>query len=301
VSAEQVARAHQNDRKRLSGLLGRLIRRLWTGVGPDDLDESWRGIGPQLLLGVAGAQLAAARQAEDYVNAAMLDQDLDPGAAGELDPARLAGIASDGRGLDSLLRNPIAVVKSGIGGGASVEQSMAAGFTNLDLIVRTQLADAGRAADQVAMAVRPAAEGFVRMLSGKSCSRCVVLAGRWYRWDAGFNRHPRCDCVGLPAAENVAGDLTTDPRVYFDSLDRAEQDKAFTKAGAEAIREGADIAQVVNARRGMETAAIGGQRVLVTTEAAGRRPRLMPEAIFDAANGDREQAIRLLKLHGYIR
>jgi hypothetical protein len=111
----------------------------------------------------------------------------------------------------------------------------------------------------------------------------------------------RCDCIHVPAAEDSADDIRTDPRGYFDSLNRAEQDKAFTVAGAEAIRAGADIGQVVNARRGMQTATIGGRDVLVTTEAAGRRPRLMPEAIISASGGDREQALRLLRLHGYIR
>lgn len=42
----------------------------------------------------------------------------------------------------------------------------------------------------------------------------------------------------------------TGPGDYFESLDRAEQDKIFTKAGAQAIRDRADINQVVNARRG---------------------------------------------------
>jgi hypothetical protein len=37
---------------------------------------------------------------------------------------------------------------------------------------------------------------------------------------------------------------------YFQSLSAAEQDRVFTQAGAEAIRNGADLNQVVNARRG---------------------------------------------------
>jgi hypothetical protein len=80
-----------------------------------------------------------------------------------------------------------------------------------------------------------------------------------------------------------------------------QQDAAFTKAGAEAIRDGADMGQVVNARRGMTTASVGGQTVLATTVNARRRVRLMPEAVYQAANGDRDEAIRLLKLNGYLR
>ena len=105
----------------------------------------------------------------------------------------------------------------------------------------------------------------------------------------------------MPAAEQVAGDLTTDPRGYFDSLSKAEQDRHFTKAGAEAIREGADIGRVVNARRGMDVA--GGRatraRRRTTTELAGRRQRLTPEGIYDIAT-DRDEAIRLLRRHRYL-
>jgi hypothetical protein len=43
------------------------------------------------------------------------------------------------------------------------------------------------------------------------------------------------------------------PSDYFESLTSAEQERVFTKAGAEAIRAGADPVKVVNARRGALT------------------------------------------------
>ena len=116
-------------------------------------------------------------------------------------------------------------------------------------------------------------------------------------------------------AEATAGDLTTDPRAYFDSLPATEQERIFTKAGARAIRDGSDIGRVVNARRGMNTAQSGrlarrkvaGQWVYTTTEATSRRGisrggrvRLMPESIYQFADS-REDALRMLKAHGYIR
>lgn len=55
--------------------------------------------------------------------------------------------------------------------------------------------------------------------------------------------------------------MRTDPKAYFRSLSRAEQDRAFTAAGAEAIRLGADIGQVVNARRGARGLTTAGARV----------------------------------------
>lgn len=91
-------------------------------------------------------------------------------------------------------------------------------------------------------------------------------------------------------------DVVTDPRAYFDSLSREEQDDLFGAEDAEAIRLGGDMAKVVNAHRGMFTAKDG---VSYTTEAAGSRPRLMPEQLMRDAR-DREDAIRLLRLHGYL-
>lgn len=299
MSTERVAHEHYRDRKSLSDSLGRLVRQVWTSVDPANLDGSWAQAAPALAVGLAGAQLATARQSDGYVSAVLREQGASPDGE-SIAPQAFIG-ASDGRDLDGLLRNPITVVKSAISGGLDVRQAMASGYANLDMLMRTQFADAGRAADQVALTTRPAATGYVRMLSGKSCSRCIVLAGRRYRWNAGFNRHPRCDCIGVPTAEAAPPDLQVDPRKAFDALSPAEQDRVFTKAGAQAIRDGSDIGRTVNSRRGMYTA--GGK--VLTTEATtrrgiGRRVRMMPEQIYRESGGDREEALRLLRSHGYL-
>jgi hypothetical protein len=296
----EVATAHARDRLGMVETLADEASRAWRLVNPSRIAESWAARMLPLLVTLTGAQRVVAGEADRYLDNALDAQGLDPAAAARTAPRAVSGVASDGRTLDGLLYRPAVTTLDLIGGGTGVRESLAAGSYLLDMIVRTQVADAGRAADLVATTARRQATGYVRMLVGKSCSRCVVLAGRWYRYDAGFNRHPKCDCVGVPGRENTAGDERTDPRSYFNSLSRDEQDKAFTKAGAEAIRNGSDVAKVVNARRGMQTASIGGRNVLVTTEAAGRRPRLMPEAILAASGGDRDQAIRLLKVHGFI-
>lgn len=228
----------------------------------------------------------------------LAEQGIDPDAEAEVRARSLTFVASDGRSLDGLMdyaRSP------------EVTRQM------FDRIVLTQLSDVTRSASALGSAVRPAVTGYVRMLESPSCSRCVVLAGKFYRRNAGFKRHPRCDCRHIPSTENVAGDLRTDPDAYFASLSKSEQDRAFTAAGAEAIRNGADVAKVVNARRGMSTAqTVTGRRRLVkrdvlgrpmyTTTEGGRRGlvRLMPESIVELAGGDRRELLRLLKSHGYI-
>lgn len=201
----------------------------------------------------------------------------------------------------------------------------------------TAVIDIARAAESAGTTARDVG-GYVRMLNPPSCSRCAVLAGAFYRWNDGFERHPGCDCRHIPATEAIAGDLSVDPAAYFDSLPTAadldaqhpgmtvkarraaglvSQEDVFTQAGARAIRDGANIGQVVNARRGMRTAQVFGRDVQITTEGTTRRGlahkrmrsarahrgttpvRLMPESIYQAA-ADRDDAVRLLRLHGYI-
>lgn len=248
-----------------------------------------------------------AQESQQYVAAALAAQGAAAAPEGVLRPDALAGIASDGRDLLSLLQLPMILTKMRIAQGYSVPQAMMSGEALLKSALRTQVSDAGRVADSVNTIARPQTR-WVRVLYGETCSRCVVLAGRIYPARADFLRHPKCDCYSVPVeTEQNAQDagLIVDPRSYFDSLSPAEQDRIFTKDGARAIRDGADIAQVVNARRGMYAA--GGQ--LRTREGttkhglAGYRlrggQRLMPEQIYRDAKS-RDEAIQLLLQHGYL-
>lgn len=241
----------------------------------------------KLLAVVTLFQYLAAQDAAESVEPMLEEQGINPAPVAPVAVGALAGIASDGRALAGLLAQITDLVQ-------------------LAMIVATQLQDAARTSAGVAITARPQITGYVRMLNPPSCSRCIQLAGHVYRWSDGFERHPKCDCRHIPAAENVAGDLTTDRYAYFESLSREEQDRIFTKAGAQALRDGADMHQVVNSRRGMRTAGGLLQRndagQLITTEGKTRRrgERLMPEAIYEIANGDREQALALLRRYGYL-
>jgi hypothetical protein len=296
----EVATDHAALRRRLALAVAGEAESMWSQVDPGRIRASWLTSVGRLLVLLVGAQRAAAGQADRYLDQVLTAQRISPASEGLVVPTALSGISSDGRDLQDLLYQPVITALTGIQRGNGVDRSLAGGQALLDMIVRTQVADAGRAADQVAMAARPQATGYVRMLVGRSCSRCAILAGRHYRWNADFNRHPRCDCTAVPAREDTADDLRTDPRRYFNSLTPAEQSRQFTIAGAEAIRHGADIAQVVNARSGMYSAA---GRDLTRTAAAGRGQggiRLMPEQIFREAGTDRAEALRLLKRFGYL-
>lgn len=189
----------------------------------------------------------------------------------------------------------------------------------LDRLVMSLVTDAARGAESVGIVTRPRV-GYVRYLSPPSCSRCAILAGRFYRWSSGFDRHPGCDCTHLP---------TTDPRSEFiqnphDLVDRGLV-TGLSKADRRALADGADLNQLVNAKNGsLRRVNFGPGRTVTTTTAgttsrgiAGKRlgdlrkvegsryrvsgqMRLTPDSIYRAADGDRATAMRLLKLHGYI-
>jgi hypothetical protein len=281
-------------------------RRLWNQVDPADLSRSWAPLLARLLVIVTGAQLAAARAANDYVAGTLAAQGIDSEPSGEVVAESLAGIASDGRALASLLLNPVIATKRMISqqladeGRIRLDSALATGHATLEMTLRTQIADAGRVADGVAVAARQRT-GYVRMLVGDSCPKCAILAGRFYRYSAGFMRHPNCDCVHIPTVEDVAGDFTTDPQRAF----REGRVRGLSKADEQALRDGADLSQVVNAHRGMYVA--GHQKLTregITRHGfAGRRlggqARLMPEQIYREATS-RGEAVQLLRQHGYI-
>lgn len=157
----------------------------------------------------------------------------------------------------------------------------------LSRLVESLVQDATRAAESVSVATRPTVR-FVRYLTLPSCSRCVVLAGRVYRYSQGFLRHPNCDCVMLPTTV-AAPDLVQDPV----ELAKAGQVRGLSQADMLAIEQGADFGQVVNVRLRKAGLRQAG-KVLA------RRGKPTPEGIYAIAGDDRAEALRLLKLYGYL-
>lgn len=326
---------HEERRLVMAAALGGAVR-VWGRRAPADFDGWFDSHVDELVELTTAAQSRSAAPAEDYVVRALREQGTRVTPDARINPQGLVGIASDGRPLDSLMYGSVIHAKGAMKGTrgtqAAKEAAWRAGREALLLRVGTQVSDASRVSTGLATYLRHA--DYARMLVGKSCSRCAVLAGRKYKTPA-FSRHPGCDCQMIPVAAD-APDQTIDPNKYFDGLSRADQDRIFTKRGAQAIRDGADVGQVVNARRGMTTASSGqltkadvyGRHIEATSEGMTRRglankairrrhgafaeerlrgaryrtakiARPMPEAIYEIATG-REDALRLLRLYGYI-
>lgn len=306
-------------------------------MSSSDLDTAFENIAPRMTAAIGAGQMLAATGADNYVTQASAAQGLTTTAVGRLDPRAFAGLVyafatqadqSPDFTMAQLVRQPLIDAKVAIAQGQPIDTAMLRSRAQIVRIAATQVQDAGRGAVSAAMAQRAEIEHYVRVLTPPSCSRCVLLAGTISTWDTAFLRHPLCDCINMPVGDlDKAKDVHLNPRSYFDSLSKADQDATFTKADAQAIRDGADIYQVVNARRGMQTTVVYGEERSITTEGttkrgvAGRRlaqagakfekqgsryqrvsiPRITPEQIYKDANGNRDVAIALLQRFGYIR
>jgi hypothetical protein len=315
------------------------LERLWKELAATDLSRSWLGgLGAAMVRAVSAGQLVAASTGQPYIEAMVrmdgLSQDYLEQAA-RVDARSLSGVSADGRTLDSLLYLPVIRTKTLIGGGLTVQEAMLAGQAQLLRMAASEVADAGRGAAGVAMVANRSVTGYVRTVRSGACARCAILAGRWYRWNADFQRHKRCQCFGTPATEARPG-RRTNPMSFFNGLSRAEQDRRFTIGGAEAIRNGADIYKVVNAGRSTITLDAYGKKVVATLEGTTRRgefyqqmrreaeqrtgqrfargradveqglprfhlktPRLTPSEILRLSE-DRDELIGMLKRFGYL-
>lgn len=281
----------------------RRISSLWVQLDTADLSGSWTaGLGTAMVRALSAGQLLAASSGQPYVDAMVaadeLSSDYMEGAT-RVNASALSGVASDGRALDSLLYLPLIRTKTLLGGGMSLSEAMLSGWASMQRMVLSEVADAGNSSSGLAMVANRTVTGYVRCIRAGACARCAILAGRWYRYDAGFQRHKRCACYGAPATDARRGRLTS-ANSFFNSLSSAEQNRRFTVSGAQAIRDGADLNQIVNSRRGITTIGssvdeqglthrgsspftdVYGRRVQVTSEGTTRRGSYYQQARADA-------------------
>ena len=143
------------------------------------------------------------------------------------------------------------------------------------------------------------------------CVRCSMLTGQYFTSKV-FKRHPHCRCVHVPVLDPAdAPKRSNDPYELFNALSEEEQNKIWTKAGAQAIRDGADIYQVGNSltrplphRRSRRFTSEGAgkhgwYRNHAPAGKAGKR-RLTVHEIYRRADGDTHTAKRLMREYGYL-
>lgn len=310
--AVRLAQAHRARQQKIAGRAVQASRRLWRFRST----SGWSSVAGRLLTLVSSALVEAARGSQDYVAAVLQAQGADPDPFGEVPAGAFGKSASDGRDLASLLAYPDFEASSFVDGGMLQDQASAVAQRHLERIVATQVADAARVSTGVAVVNDRAAKGYVRLLTLPSCNRCIILAGQFYRFNDGFERHPQCDCVHQPAAEVVE---PPSPREVYDSLSDEDRRKAgWSGHDQRAIDDGAALNQVTNAKRALKSVSIAGRQVKATgvgttkrslagqrLRAAGakRVVRFTPEQIYldaDREGLSREETVAVLKRHGYI-
>lgn len=292
----------------------RLAATAWRDVNPADL-SGWASRMPGMVAMVQAGMIASASGASEYVAGALAMQGVTEPVPNVV-PAAFSMSAADGRPLGSLLYMPALNTQARMDvTAASASQAMRGGLSDLIMIVATEVADAGRQAVAAAAVASKRVTRYRRVPGPVACARCAILADRVYSTyeAASFERHPRCMCTAVPVTDSRAAKF--DAHKYFDGLTKVQQDRVFTTAGAQAIRDGADMSKVVNARRGVSpigwrggsgtgwTTLEGASRsgVYRTSTVAGRagKPRLTTEAIY-RLSATRDEAVSMLRDYGYL-
>ena len=279
-----LAMQYQAESSRRSDRVAESVGRLWRQVRGGSFDAGWDAIALQVEQRVVAGQVAAAKAGAVYADRALVLQGAKPGPP--IYPVSFGGATREGREVVPELYASVTTAKSLVRRGSGVGSAFEAGFGVLSLLAGTIVRDAGIAAVKSAsVAGVDSGEAprtfrkMIRVIQPGACSRCAILAGR-DDYKRNFERHPGCRCSLMPMINDdwsVFKDsgFFESADAYFDSLSEAEQDRVFTKAGAWAIRNGADPVRVVNARRG----------TLSTTAAAPNMGRLRPVQIGVKADG----------------
>jgi hypothetical protein len=292
-------------------------RRKWQQINALRIKESWAEAVVTLEPLLAKLQLRAALSAVDAMDDALAIQ----GVA--VEPLWTVNPASFGQVNTRALFDPAISAVTKVAGGMIPMEALRIVRTQLDRTVSGMISGSGNEAAQIEIAARPKVK-YVRMCNPPSCHRCIILAGRVYNWNQGFERHPHCDCRHVPTtigdqAEALANGLIDDPVRVFDQMDEkqiAALERALGKPSVAALRAGADWSQVVNAKRGQHKD--GKFLPNFTSEGMARRKldgtalgysgsilkdgqrRATPKLLLEWSGGDRAEYQRLLTEHGYI-
>lgn len=309
---------------------------LWAAVSAGAIDASWAKAKPQALATVVKGQLLGAGMAFAYHQRLLAAAGLKPQGP-QIRPVGFAGSSSGPLDLSTVVDFAPIRTKQAIARGLPPQQALQSGFAQLSTVAESELQESARGVMDVAIGATVDRDGellyrgYLRQPNPNACGRCLILANKFYRNELtverdgkdvlGFDRHPGCRCthVPIPVGNPLLNLPTADER--FKDMSKAEQDKAFGKDGAEAIRAGSEAAQVINARAGMSKVGDSFTRQGTTRRSfSGRRleangqelvkrkgeryksvgKRLSPAGCRKFSDGDPDTYQKLLKDNGYI-
>src|SRR5690242_6584402 len=152
-SVRDIALAFQAAQARRVRLTANEVQRLWAQLDRRDLSGSWEAsVGPRVVRAITAGQLSTAAAADDYVDEVVDAEGADPARAGRVRPEAFAGLAADGRSLDSLMLLSVITTKQGIAGGLSTDDALMRGLNQALRLGSSEAAQAGRSAVGSSMA-----------------------------------------------------------------------------------------------------------------------------------------------------
>ncbi|WP_421793143.1 hypothetical protein [Gardnerella sp. KA00127] len=291
----------------------RAARHAWSRVDKNDIRGSWARVKQPLVDVLSDVQEQAVDAGLDANVDVMAEIGQYSAPEALVDSHAFSKFSAGGVPLDEWVDRPairtLELIKEGVG----VDEALGRVGGSFSSSVATNLADVIRQAQQADIATRRHM-GFIRCCNADACKWCIVLSGKIYRYNTGFERHMNCHCYHLPVNLDDVGsvmDIAPSPIELFNRMSESEQNKTFGIVGARSIRAGADIGQIVNSK--LDSARITKSSrsyfalqlkdkgfTLPSAKDKSRKPfrRLTVDECW--ASGNRKEAIQRLKDNGYI-
>lgn len=291
----------------------RAARHAWSRVDKNDIRGSWARVKQPLVDVLSNVQEQAVDAGLDANVDVMAETGQYSAPEALVDSHAFSKYSAGGVPLNEWVDRPairtLELIKEGVGSEEALER--VGGLFSSS--IATNLADVIRQAQQADITTRRHM-GYIRCCNADACKWCIVLSGKIYRYNTGFERHMNCHCYHLPVNLDDVGsvmDIAPTPMEMFNRLSEEEQNKRFGILGAKSIRAGADIGQIVNSKLDKTRVTRSSRSyfalqlkdrgfTLPSAKSRSREPfrRLTVEECWSARS--REEAIQRLKNNGYI-
>ena len=303
-----LSNAHRDATTTAANSLYRANGRSWGSVNPNNIVATWQQQLPTVVRNVAQTQEFVTIDAAAFNAVALAVQGKDVDVFVDPDD-HIGAMPYSGADLASAFAGPAYRALDAIKAGRTVDQAMLSGMADVARLTSNTAFDTAEETT-ITQAVADMT-AYQRMPQVGCCIRCSMLTGEYFTTKV-FKRHPHCRCVYVPILEPANAPMrSNDAYELFNALTESEQNRIWTKAGAQAIRDGADIFQVGNSiTRGLNGRRLGKftsegaskrswYRKLSPAGRAGKR-RLSVSEIYRRAAGNPDAAKKLLIDYGYL-
>lgn len=168
-------------------------------VDANNIQASWKSISRDFLTLFSTIQTKSAETAIDASGMMLAEQGVYITPHALANPNAFAGWAPSGLDIASYFQSPVFAALHAIRTGSSSLEALEYGRNLLVMLTSLAVMDTARQAESLDITSRPKV-GYIRVESATCCDRCMILAGKWFRFNEGFLRHPHCHGRHVPAA-----------------------------------------------------------------------------------------------------